>query len=137
MTSYHAVHMRLRRAFGPAKDRACAKCGAPAHHWAFDQAGGLPYSEDLSRYRPLCRSCHLSEDLRRERCPRGHELTADNIRPGRHKRQCWTCHRDYMTEHNDLLRQARELLGMTKRAYVRSYGTSKATATKIIEERTP
>jgi len=63
--SYAAVRYRLRQRFGPATGRGCALCTATAMVWAYD--GNDPaalidvargrYSLDLSRYRPLCRSC--------------------------------------------------------------------------------
>jgi hypothetical protein len=70
---YEAVHGRLRRSRGNARDHACAHCGEPADDWAYDHAcpsekaverrGRLyAYSTDLDRYLPLCRSCHTRLD---------------------------------------------------------------------------
>jgi hypothetical protein len=52
---YKGVHHRLRRLRGPARDHLCA-CGEQAAEWAFDEPTG--FSNDLSRYRPECQSCH-------------------------------------------------------------------------------
>ena len=71
--SYRATHGRLWRARGRAAHHPCAGCGQPAHHWAYDHTDpyqlsqlwhGKPvvYSLDLSRYEPLCRSCHSKRD---------------------------------------------------------------------------
>ena len=74
--SYKAVHTRLRKARGPAKDHVCP-CGAQAFDWAYDHtdpeerhrlvkiAGReyeMTYSQKLEHYRPLCRKCHRRLD---------------------------------------------------------------------------
>ena len=58
-TSYNAIHDRLRRTFGPAKDHLCVECGEPAHDWTFDQPYG--FVPDMSRFSPRCRSCHQAQ----------------------------------------------------------------------------
>lgn len=69
--SYQATHARLRNTRGRASDRACVGCDRPATEWAYDlsdpihekrSAEGLAYSTDLSRYQPMCRSCHRFHD---------------------------------------------------------------------------
>ena len=71
--TYRAVHMRLSRKFGPAATHVCDMCGSQAHHWAYDGSDPqpmwatfgdrtIPYSYDQSRYRPLCRGCHVKFD---------------------------------------------------------------------------
>lgn len=49
----------------------CVDCGARAHTWSYSRPDpvderydprGLPYSLDLSRYDPRCRSCHSKRD---------------------------------------------------------------------------
>ncbi len=57
--SYRAVHKRLEKERGKAREHTC-ECGDPAEHWAFDEPTG--YSTDTSRYRPLCVSCHRTAD---------------------------------------------------------------------------
>jgi len=50
---------------------SCASCGAAADHWAYDHTDpnerrddrGRPYSTDLDRYRPLCKTCHRRFDV--------------------------------------------------------------------------
>lgn len=67
--SYFAVHERIKRKLGSAKNYQCA-CGQPARQWAYDRtdpnelrdATG-PYSTDLNRYQPMCVPCHKRMDL--------------------------------------------------------------------------
>lgn len=69
--TYNAVHLRLRIARGPAANLPCAHCGGTADHWAYDHAEpnerrdekGRPYSTDLARYLPLCKTCHRRFDV--------------------------------------------------------------------------
>ncbi len=80
-TSYGAVHIRVRRARGPASSHPCARCGWPeASGWAYDREdpdevrgwvhgpkGGMrTWSLDLDHYLPLCITCHLALDRERE-----------------------------------------------------------------------
>lgn len=65
MKSYAAVHFELVRVYGSASSRTCIGCGGTAKDWAYQHNGspelhyeGLPYSEDLNCYQPMCRSCH-------------------------------------------------------------------------------
>ncbi|MBL8926326.1 MAG: hypothetical protein JNM77_08805 [Pseudonocardia sp.] len=67
---YAATHLAIRRARGAASGHTCA-CGAPAREWAYDNAdpdelvdpgSGCAYSRDITRYRPLCASCHRHLD---------------------------------------------------------------------------
>lgn len=74
--SYEAVHKRLRKARGVARDHLCAfGCGRQAEHWAYDgQAedeivNHYRYSLDFSHYRPLCRPCHALDHKRQGRVP--------------------------------------------------------------------
>lgn len=74
--TYAAVHNRLTRIKGPARQRECSSCGKPAATWAYDHSdpeellevrqeprhGVMPYSLDLERYVPLCYSCHRRLD---------------------------------------------------------------------------
>lgn len=61
-TAYSTIHNALQRERGYASAHACVKCGEQARDWAFDEPTG--FSTDLSRYSPLCRSCHLIKDRR-------------------------------------------------------------------------
>lgn len=66
---YSAVHFALKQAYGPARNYFCP-CGSTAADWAYQRPGeGLFddnfkafYSEDLSDYLPMCRSCHKKLD---------------------------------------------------------------------------
>ncbi len=71
--TYRAVHKRLDRTRGKARDHSCVDCGAPAFQWSYDNtdpdpkwsisaARTMPYSADLDRYVPRCLSCHKSFD---------------------------------------------------------------------------
>lgn len=53
---YSAFHMRVRRAFGAAKEHECAAvfCDKRAQHWA-NITGNY---NDVGDYLPLCASCH-------------------------------------------------------------------------------
>lgn len=68
---YQAVHRRLARLHGRAKEHMCVACASRANHWAYMHTAldekistktGLPYTTDLSHYRPLCASCHHTLD---------------------------------------------------------------------------
>lgn len=75
-SSWQAVHHRLREQRGNANQFPCAHCGQAAKDWAYDHTDpnvrygekgkrkNMPYSIDLMRYIPLCRSCHCGLDLR-------------------------------------------------------------------------
>jgi hypothetical protein len=71
--SYYAVHDRLRRIHGPARNHECVDCGQAAAEWSYDHScpderielrrgRPLPYSLDLTRYQPRCKSCHGTFD---------------------------------------------------------------------------
>lgn len=70
---YHTMHKRVTAERGRAKEFRCG-CGAPASDWAYDHTDPaeltdlvngyvLPYSTDVARYKPMCRSCHRALDL--------------------------------------------------------------------------
>lgn len=73
--TYGAVHVRIRKANGSARDQLCADCGArPGHSWSYDHSDpaeltgehtpGVPvqYSADPMHYQPRCRPCHGTFD---------------------------------------------------------------------------
>lgn len=69
LASYHAIHQRLTANRGRAITRIC-RCGAQAKQWSYDHtdpdervSSEGAYSLDLSRYVPLCVSCHKRHDL--------------------------------------------------------------------------
>jgi len=73
LTTYKAVHDRLRRTRGPAAAFRCHVCWHAAKQWAYDHTDPaelteifrgktLTYSASLARYIPLCRSCHAQVD---------------------------------------------------------------------------
>jgi hypothetical protein len=64
---YSFAHRKVYRLRGKASDHACAHCGRPARHWAYDHADpgarvdprrGGPFSLDPAHYLPLCAACH-------------------------------------------------------------------------------
>lgn len=57
---YDAVHYRLRTQRGKASSHVCP-CGVQAQEWAYDKPSG--HSPDLSKYTPMCRSCHKRRDM--------------------------------------------------------------------------
>lgn len=65
MSSYAAVHARIRRERGSASAYPCADgCGRQAKDWAYVglRAGVLPFEPNLDAYVPLCRRCHRRRD---------------------------------------------------------------------------
>lgn len=72
--SYSAMHQRVKKARGKARDHECA-CGAPAAHWSYqhghpserigDTGNGTiaAYGTDIWAYRAMCVSCHKKYDL--------------------------------------------------------------------------
>lgn len=80
--AYASAHARVRRALGPASAYRCAfGCGNRAAHWALcgeldglptEDRGGhpMPYSDDVARYRPLCRADHSRYNRARRRALR-------------------------------------------------------------------
>ncbi len=67
---YRAVHGRLLRLRGRASQFECVDCGGRGEDWSYDHTDpnpgfdhrGCPYSTDLSRYQPRCKSCHANFD---------------------------------------------------------------------------
>lgn len=65
--SYSLLHQRIARTRGLAASHACHECGGEAADWAYDHSDpdektdpktGLAFSLDVSRYQPMCKSCH-------------------------------------------------------------------------------
>ena len=87
--TYAGMHSRLRQFRGRARDQRCVDCGGRAEHWSYDHsdpnaridaATGLPFSPDVDRYMPRCRTCHRRHDAGRhvracqvEGCDRQHK----------------------------------------------------------------
>lgn len=69
--TYAAVHQRLRRERGRARDHRCGDCDRPAAQWSYSRTGGPghresetgPYSVDLDDYTARCVPCHKKFDL--------------------------------------------------------------------------
>lgn len=68
--TYSAVHQRLQRVRGRARQHRCVDCGERAAHWSLDrsarqvlQSAEGPYSTDLAMYAPRCVPCHKRYDL--------------------------------------------------------------------------
>lgn len=69
--TYNAVHLRIRKAKGKARDHACVDCGLPANHWSYDHKDpnerhddrGRPYSTDMDHYQARCHNCHKDLDV--------------------------------------------------------------------------
>lgn len=65
-----AVHSRLYRRYGMARDFQCVECGGAALDWAYQYSSsdeqidqhGQKWSENLDDYAPMCRRCHINFD---------------------------------------------------------------------------
>jgi hypothetical protein len=58
----HALHLRLKRLRGKAKEYGCVDCDGPALEWSqIHDTSGLDLWE---HYEPRCRSCHINYDKR-------------------------------------------------------------------------
>ncbi len=111
---YFTVHQRLVRQEGPARDLICS-CGSPARQWSYigprQPNERMPFSEDLTQYRPRCVSCHKKADaaqykederwrtakrsrpdMVKSHCPQGHPYDAESTIVWRGKRSCRTCY---------------------------------------------
>jgi hypothetical protein len=70
---YDAAHERVRGAWGAAARYVCNACPARAAEWALmpgrprtrtERSTGLRYSPSPDDYRPMCKSCHRTQDRR-------------------------------------------------------------------------
>jgi hypothetical protein len=69
--SYARAHTRIKRRRGAAKRYSCVSCESKAAEWSYDHKcpnelwqDGRPYSADIDRYQPMCKSCHKFLDNR-------------------------------------------------------------------------
>lgn len=104
--SYEAVHNRLRRSRGSAREWWCEHCDNRAAQWAYDYKDpdekidprkNRRYSTDLGHYFSLCADCHIAFDHpRRTHCGKGHVMDEANtyIEPKTGYPMCRTCRRD-------------------------------------------
>lgn len=69
--SYGYAHQIIGRKKGPARDQACADCGAQAAEWSYDgmdpdelveSESGKRYSFNPDHYQPRCHYCHAGFD---------------------------------------------------------------------------
>lgn len=78
--TWGAIHRRLSRTRGPARNHDCVDCGGPAREWSYNgkddgelmgKSGRfeVAFSENLDNYEPRCCSCHRKFDnaMRRDR----------------------------------------------------------------------
>jgi hypothetical protein len=72
---YEAIHQRLGRLLGAAKEHVCVDCGKQACHWSlkhdaqqviYDKRRGSPYSTNPDDYEPRCVSDHIRYDRGRK-----------------------------------------------------------------------
>lgn len=70
--SGQAIHSRLYREYGYAKEHLCIQCDNEALDWAYLYTAGddevringrQPWSPNMEDYAPMCRSCHSRFDL--------------------------------------------------------------------------
>lgn len=67
---YQAAHLRVASIKGPARDRRCIDCDAPADDWSYvhgcdderQRQGESPYCIHSDHYEPRCRPCHRAYD---------------------------------------------------------------------------
>jgi hypothetical protein len=74
----------------------------------------------------------VSENLAKTHCPSGHKYTEDNLVPSGLKagrRRCIICSR----ERNALIKEAHEILGITRAEYRSQFGTTRGVALDIIK----
>jgi hypothetical protein len=77
-----------------------------------------------------------SEHLTRTHCPQGHEYTEANCVPSalkRGKRECLTCDRAQTRERDALLKEAKEILGLTQLEYRSRFGSTSGVALNVIK----
>jgi hypothetical protein len=101
-------------------------CVLPDHLYEGTASDNMQDKWDRDRHPILthCRKC-------------GEKFTAENTLVGkRGYRRCRNCNRVTTRERNALVKQARELLGLTRDEYYALYGWSKATALAIIADPT-
>jgi hypothetical protein len=55
-----ALHKRIHRQHGPAKNYDCVDCGNSALGWSL--ITGREYSDNIEDYEPHCRKCHVIYD---------------------------------------------------------------------------
>ena len=71
---FQAVHSRLYRSRGYAREHKCIGCGGQALDWAYQYSAGSSelvlegrrYSSNLDDYAPMCRSCHSAFDRQQD-----------------------------------------------------------------------
>lgn len=105
---YVSAHRRVRDVRSKATAYACDTCGGPADEWAYnhdapdpnaitDQQGRV-YSNDPSFYKPMCRPCHRSYDVKHAKpdCPKGHPYEGENLLISvEGTRRCRECRNEY------------------------------------------
>jgi hypothetical protein len=69
-----------------------------------------------------------SRNLKKTACPKGHPYSTFERKDGRLHRRCDTC----VKENNDARSDARRILGISQRQYLRQYGSRRSTAEAII-----
>lgn len=116
------------------RESPCAhrSCVNPAH-----------LREQSPRENSLSGGTRPAEQARRTRCPRGHELSGDNLIPSQLAhggRQCLTCNRDNAragaAERDATIRRAARSLGVSWSEYVQKHGKSAVIAKSVLESHT-
>lgn len=104
---YDAIHKRLRKERGPARNFECVECGNQANHWAYQHTAGdneqrthgLPFSSNVEDYAAMCAKCHRKLDLAKDPNSRerlvnsGLRLAATAKRPQKKpsRKGTWVC----------------------------------------------
>jgi hypothetical protein len=77
--NYPGIHERLKALRGSATAYVCEHCDSDARDWAYDHTDpdqkfdpdNGPFSLDLTKYMPLCKSCHRRVDAANARRRKG------------------------------------------------------------------
>lgn len=73
--SRSAIHKRINRSQGKARNFPCIDCGERACDWSSETE---EYSTNPEEYKPRCRMCHLKKDKNWERVDRSkHQIIRD------------------------------------------------------------
>lgn len=83
MVTYATAHARVARSRGKASEYLCDLCPRRASDWAYNYTDpeelaedGRPYSLDVTRYAPMCKSCHRLHDFEKDPAMRARLLGA-------------------------------------------------------------